>query len=384
MSQAFLTRFLAAQREKGQLQAPLLALLERLQPAEATPPQPAPAPITRPPALTVRPQQDTPPVIRLAALSSEQAVQSLTACLDAAPCRESARTIFKAVYAVGLDAAASQGHAASVSQAVFHLPAELVMDCVGLKKSAFYDNLRYLRTAGLVHAEAHMGDLRGESVATGTLWAVSLQPERVLSGHAAPARIKREDWAHQWRDLNADVKTGRTVYNLLHPRPAVTNGPAGESRNPKELKTSLGALKAWAKKQPSSKESDTLTVRQPSGNALEVVWQLGDAAGKPKNQRAAVVDRQARALAAAFGDAELGFWRRLIWNLTRGIDAGVNLTDDAGAILARILGDLRHDLTTGGTPPKSPAAVANAALEDLRAHLSMFKENPVGSRPAAA
>ena len=127
-----------------------------------------------------------------------------------------------------------------------------------------------------------------------------------------------------------------------------------------------------------------MTVRQAPSAALDVVWQLGDAAQQPRQKRAATVDRQARQLAAAFGDDQLGFWRRLIWNLTRGIDAGVNLADDAGAVLARILGDLRHDLTTGGTPPRSPAAVANAALEEIRAHLGLFKDQRVGVRPAAA
>jgi hypothetical protein len=345
--------------------------------------QPAPAPIiTRPaPALTVRPTEATPPpVIRLAALSSADAVLSLTACLDAAPCRESARLIFRTMYAVALDFAAAQDHAASVTQAVLHLPAELVMDCVGLKKSSFYDNLLYLRSCGLIHCEAHMGDLRGKSVATGTLWAVSLQPERVLLGKAAPARIRREDWGRKWRDLNADVKTGQTVYNMLHPRPAPTNTVAGESRDPEREKTPLEALKAWAKKPLHSIGSDTLTVRQPSGPVLDVVWALGDAAAQPKHKRAQIVDRQARSLAAAFGDRELGFWRRLIWNLTRGIDAGTNLADDAGAILARILGDLKHD----ESKPRNAAAVANAALDELRAHLDLFKENPVGIRPTAA
>ncbi|TSA79641.1 hypothetical protein FNU79_17555 [Deinococcus detaillensis] len=408
MSQDFLTRFLAGQRAKGQDQTSAFAVLERVHGQSgraAVPPQATPAWLIDAlehqerqqasqarqqagqarAAITRRPTTDTPPpVVRLAALSSEAAVLSLTACLDSAPCREISRAIFRTLYAVALDVAASQGHAASVTQAVFHLPAELVMDYVERKSSAFYENLLYLRSVGLIHCEAHMGDLRGAKVATGTLWAVSLQPERILTGQAAPARIRREDWGRKWRDLNADAKAGETVYNLLNPRPAPTKEPAGQSREPERVKTTLDTLKRWAKKPFSLKESDTLTVRQAPGAALDVVWQLGEAAGKPRNQRAAVVDRQARALAAAFGDDQLGFWRRLIWNLTRGIDAGVNLADDAGAILARILTDVRHDLATGSTPPHTPAAVANAALEKLRAHLEMFKDLPVGVRPAAA
>ncbi len=347
MSQPFLTRFLAGQRAKGQDQTPLFDMLTGLQAKTADDVLVSPQPTEAAPAwlkdalhhlgrkpTALKPtrlsrsqyQQGVPSAVRLV-VSGEAAVHSLTACLDAAPCRQSARLIFRALYAVALDVACAQGHAANVSRSVFHLPAELLMNHVGLKKSAFYDNLQYLLKLGVVACEAHMGDLRGKSVATGTLWVVSLTPERVLSKQAAPVRILHDDWSHKWRDLNADVKAGRTVYNVLYP---VSKTDAGQSRNPSTEKTSLEQLKAWAKNPIFSKETDTLTVRQAPGCALEVVWALGDASQQPRNRRAEIVDRQARTLAAAFGDSELGFWRRLIWNLTRGIEAGVNLADDAG------------------------------------------------------
>lgn len=85
------------------------------------------------------------------------------------------------------------------------------------------------------------------------------------------------------------------------------------------------------------------------------------------------------------GENSLGFWRRLIWNVTRGIDAGESLADDAGAVLARVLGDVQHDLTSGGTPPRKPAAVVNAALgrAGLLDQLRAWEHRGVGSRPAA-
>ena len=136
--------------------------------------------------------------------------------------------------------AAAQGHAASVTQTVYHLPAELVMDAVGLKKSAFYDNLLYLRAAGLVHCEAHMGDLRGESVATGTLWAVSLQPERVLIGKAAPARIRREDWGRKWRDLNADAKVWSDRLQSAQPAPSAKRRVCRRVKKTRQGKNDVG------------------------------------------------------------------------------------------------------------------------------------------------
>ena len=73
----------------------------------------------------------------------------------------------------------------------------------------------------------------------------------MLSKQAAPVRILHDDWSHKWRDLNADVKAGRTVYNVLYP---VSKTDAGQSRNPSTEKTSLEQLKAWAKKPFSLKK----------------------------------------------------------------------------------------------------------------------------------
>ena len=163
MSQPFLTRFLAGQRAKGQDQTPLFDMLTGLQAKTADDVLVSPQPtgcarlVERRPASSrpkahspkappVKPQsyqQGAPSAVRLV-VSGEAAVQSLTACLDAAPCRQSARLIFRALYAVALDVARAQGHAANVSRSVFHLPAELLMNHVGLRKSAFYDNLQYL------------------------------------------------------------------------------------------------------------------------------------------------------------------------------------------------------------------------------------------------
>ncbi|MFC4428049.1 hypothetical protein [Deinococcus navajonensis] len=341
--------------------------------------------------------RDAPVVVRLIQ-TGEQVVRTLTACLDEAPCRESARVIFRTLYTIALEVARMQGHAASVTRAVFHLPAELVMVHVGLRKSAFYDNLRHLQAWGLVASKAHMGDLRGKSAATGTLWVVALQPERVLSGHAPGMRLRHEDWtARKWRDLNADVKIKRTVYALVGGRKPA----AGQSRNlPHEedgLKDSqkntrpvvdLADLVVWAKTPlfPHS-QTDTLTVRPAPTQGLEVVWALADASQVKRHERAAIVNRQAQALAAAFGDgpAGLGFWRKLIWNITRGLDAGESLADDVGVVLARVLADVRHDLSNGTTPPRKPAAVVNAALTraGLLDRLRSWEWRVVGSRPAA-
>lgn len=354
---------------------------DKVTPAKSAKPADHPDPPCRMPIVTRRAEHDVlPQVVRLT-VTGEAVVQTLTACLDNAPCRESTRRIFRALFQVALEVARHQGHAASVTRAVYYLPAELLMAYLNLKKSSFYDNLLYLRKTGLVACEAHMGDLRGKKVATGTLWAISLQPGRVLHGQAAPVRLLHDDWNREWRNLNRDVKEGRTVYNLLHPR--VEAEP--DSQEIPKRGIDLETLQLWALQPFFQKECDTLTLRQPRTSVMEVVWTLGDAANTQKHQRAAIIDRQARTLAAAFGDDahSLGFWRKLLWNITRGIDAGKSIANDVATVLVRVLGDIAHGCDTGGPPPRRPGAVVNAALTEagLLEQLRTWDGLKVGSRP---
>lgn len=334
-------------------------------PARLLPPMPAPAVV----------QQPRPAPAPLTITSRAELVETLTACLDAAPCRESARKIFRALFSIALDVARACGYPEHVTRAVFHLPAELLMAHLSLKKSAFYDNLLYLRRAGLVACDAHMGDLRGEKVATGTLWAVTLKPARVLEGKADKVRLLFDDWGREWRNLNADARAGRTVYNALHPftrdlpesqEPLEQDTNTGKTaKKPAPVVISYDVVASWAIKSASPSKSDNLTLRPALAAAETVVWELGNAHNETRTAyRAEIVDRQARALAAAFGDGadSLGFWRKLIWNITRAADAGRDVSDDVGAVLVRVLRDVKHDQTAGGTPPRNPAAVVNAAL----------------------
>ena len=148
-------------------------------------------------------------------------------------------------------------------------------------KRQFYDNLGHLQRLGLVASQAHMGDLRGEKVATGTLWAVSLQPGRVLGSHAAPVRLVHDDWHHEWRNLNRDVRAGRTVWNLLRPREQ--REPEGQEMP--ESYPDIETLNTWAITSASLPSSDTLTVRAAPGAVQDVVWNLGEGASVPRWER---------------------------------------------------------------------------------------------------
>jgi hypothetical protein len=290
-------------------------------------------------------------------------ITTLTACLDDAPCRETSRRIYRVLFALALETSRYRGHPIDrITRATFHLPAELLMKHLEIKKSAFYDNLQYLIKTGLIACDAHMGNLRGKMVATGTLWAVSLCPEAVMSGKAYRMKLRRDDWEGDWRDLNADVRAKKTVFNLLHAAPEV----AGQSPIPIEGYIEFNTLLEWALRPFKIKtKSDTMTVRQDMATALDAVWELETASFAPQGTRSEVVDKLARRLAFAMGDGSdsLSFWRWLIWQLVRASDLGIRLFDDVAVKLASVLRDIQCDITINGfTNVKNPGRVAVAAL----------------------
>lgn len=301
----------------------------------------------------------TPRLPRLVPVQSpESLTELLTACMADAPCRDSARAIYRVLHTLALEASRYQGHKTEhITRAVFHLPAELLMAHVGLKKSAFYDNLKYLHRLGLVASDAHMGKLRGEMVATGTLWVVSLRPEAVLSGRANGARILHEDWQREWRNLDRDVKAGDTVYNALK--------GAGESLNTIKGNIDLNTLIQWTLKPFKNINHDTVTVRPALGTVLDAIWSLGSLADLNRSQRADAVNNLARKLAQSMGDGErsMGWWRWLLWQVIRASDAGQNLAEQVSTVLATVLRDIQSDESVHGVSTvRKAGAVAIAAL----------------------
>ena len=68
--------------------------------------------------------------------------------------------------------------------------------------------------AGVLHCRDHYGKLRHQTAVTGKVWAISIHPERQLAGTAEPVRVTRADLKYDWRNLDADAESGRTVWNL--------------------------------------------------------------------------------------------------------------------------------------------------------------------------
>lgn len=291
--------------------------------------------------------------------SPESLTELLTACMADAPCRDSARAIYRVLHTLALEASRYQGHKTEhITRAVFHLPAELLMAHVGLRKSAFYDNLKYLHKLGLVASDAHMGKLRGEMVATGTLWVVALRPEAVLSGRANGARLLHEDWQREWRNLDRDVKAGDTVYNAL-------KREGGESLDTIKGNIDLDILISWTLKPFKNINHDTVTIRPALGTVLDAIWSLGSLASLSRSQRADAVNDLAHRLAQSMGDGEgsLGWWRWLLWQVIRASDAGHNMAEQVSTVLATVLRDIQSDESIHSVSTvRRAGAVAIAAL----------------------
>lgn len=141
-------------------------------------------------------------------------VESLTACMDTADCPATARKIFRVLFSLGLESVRARGVPVRPDVAVYHLPLELLAVHIERDRTTVWRNLRPLIAAGVLAAVDHYGTLRGQTAVTGKVWAVSLCPERVLSGHAAPVKVTMGDLRSPWRDLDRDTRQGRTVYAL--------------------------------------------------------------------------------------------------------------------------------------------------------------------------
>lgn len=375
-------------------------------------------------------------------------VESLTACLDSADCPATARKIFRVLFSLGLESVRARGIPVRPEVAVFHLPIELLAAHIECSRVTIWRNLKPLLASGVLAAVDHYGTLRRASAVTGKLWAISLCPERVLSGHAAPVKVTMGDLRYPWRDLDKDARQGRTAYALTrseaqqaaekaqreakweeraaakvraHERrsaraqaradgevvptgraAATLNAAETRAKNPRAHRPSSvvqqsvkglkaverGELQAWVLAAFSSPTSDvTLTVAAKFSDGFDAVFMLPTLAGLSRSRRGELVEKTARTLAAAFEDSEnLKFWCWLIWQTLRAHDQGQDWTKDVTHLLNCVLHDLQQDQQMGHRAQNRPAALVVNGLRncELLDALRQIAPTRVGKRPRAA
>jgi hypothetical protein len=212
--------------------------------------------------------------------------------------------LYTALVAVGIETARGKGYSANVTHMVMHAPLEQVAKACNLSRQTVWRHLPALKSLGVLDYRTHKGSLRGKSRNTGTVFMVRLNPS---SG--SKCRLSFADLKHRWRDLDKDIRAGRSSYRALKH----TQAPTGLIDIQRILNwTSLGF----------NTDSKPVTDVCNSPRKLNLLALL-DVPFAPKEQRAAAVDTVATALSQALADStSLNFYRLIVWRALRASQQG--------------------------------------------------------------
>lgn len=402
----FLSQFLANRAVQGQpIQGPLFETLAALAQKPQTAPQSPAAP------LAPQRERDVAPVLTVARSAPNVQLQpntgrldiihTLTTCLDEAEQPETAKRIYRTLYQLGLFSLMARGLPSQhVTKVCFHLPVELLAEHLGVNRTTIWRNLKPLMEAGILDARDHYGTLRGETAVTGKLWALSLQPDRVLSGKRDKVKVTHDDLTGiKWRDLDADARKGHTAYNLLKEQKEARERAEAEqeklaakghflavqqSINSQRVGIDINTLKEWVLVPFNQYHSVTLTVAssmEAVQGGLDTIWAIPSLEGLPKAQRGAAVEELAGKLAATYQDGHnVKFWAWLLWQTLRAYDQSQPITESVCVLLARVFHDTKFE------PARKPAALVVRQLQECHLYdfLKELGHTRVGARPKAA
>ena len=189
------------------------------------------------------------------------------------------------------------------------------------------------------------------------LWGGCLFAVKVKVGEVLP-RLKRDDWRHQWRNLEADIEAGHTVKAVLT---AISHLHGDDRKDAVQ-----DALKAWAVS-PGNALNPVVykgEVAHAEGvgvvqDVRDIVYRLGDLVHVHPTKRAERVGRLAAALSRALGDAHSRrFYCAVLWQAWRGEIEGRGTLQTLCAVLLRLEADRQEwaDL-------RNPAALLVARLK---------------------
>jgi len=314
-------------------------------------------PVQGPPPEPVPEVLDLPELLDLAELrpkrgrgAGTEGPGSLARLLD-----ELARHVFK-----------TRGYRLTPGQIVFHISQELLAEALGVDVATVRRWTRQLEARAYCDSRPHFSDMtrNGETVAAvdGTLYAVRLVP-----GHRA--RLGYDDLAHQWRDLDADRKAGRTAWAMLKAVRAEKEKARQEgkkklrgSTSPIERGAWVHVLKNWAvtpgtDEDPLNNDPRNFPLEEAK-TVQDVVYALPLVLDAHPTKRAALVGMLGAVLARQLRDQHSRRWYcRLIWDAYHASVEGRQGLQQLAAQLARLDADRRE---WGGL--RNPAALLVARL----------------------
>jgi len=251
-----------------------------------------------------------------------------------------AKLVYRELHRLGVGYCQEQRYGMIPTTVTFHLPQVLLGVLVEytprhLRRSI----LNELEAAELIDCGAQASRVDGVNKWNGSLWCVKLLP-----GTVTPF-LRAEDWEHQWRDFQRDLKAGRTAKKLMSYL---------ESEKAK-LEEIFRACLCWAVN-PGEIEHPLILDRTCEEAVQDVVYALPSLAELEK--KAEAVGKLASALAAGFHDQHSRRWYcSLIWAALKAEKEGRGGLNALANAIQRVFVDQRE-----WAELRNPAALLAARL----------------------
>lgn len=220
-----------------------------------------------------------------------------------------ARKLFRLLHLLAVAVAQSRHYPVIPSSSAFHMPQLLLAAVLKYTPRHLRRLTQELEEVGLIDGGGHASKIRTKlgthrNLWDGSIWAVKLRPS-TCNAYLAP-----EDWQHQWRDFQTDLKTGRTAEKIM----SYLNTCEGLGRQEHVLRT--WAVNPNAKMTSLSLERTFQTEEkmslQDTVYALPLIGELSEL------KRAGAIGNAASIISHALGDSHSRrFWCGLLWAATR-------------------------------------------------------------------
>jgi hypothetical protein len=236
---------------------------------------------------------------------------------------DTARKIYTALVATGLEVALERKYSPKVSQVVFFACAESVALACNVHPSTLYRKLPELQAAGLVASAGHYCTHNGQTRLDGTVWAV-----RVTPGRGSKVKIGFDWLKRSYRCLGADIDAGRTAWLQMR-----ESNPTRD-----KLAINLSYIRRWTLSRPS--KAPVIV----DSRAVDLASIL-DVPTVPRQSRADKIFEAAKAMSAVLNDnGSHRFYMAVLWNLTKLRDRGAG---DYFAMLFLMVSRCSADVTEG-------------------------------------
>jgi hypothetical protein len=228
--------------------------------------------------------------------------------------------LFKALVGVAVETIREKNYSPATTHFTMHLPLEVLASVCKMHRVTAFRNLPALRALGVLDYRPHKGTLRGETVNTGTLFCVRLNPSV-----GSRAKLSYQDLKHKWRDLDKDVRRKRTAYRQLK------DGLQQSKTLPRD-ECNLEALTVWTLNQPDITPVTSDSCKATKGDLHTIL----DIFAAKKNKKAEKIRFAADAISVALNDSRSKrFYMRLLWAAER--RRAVTGQDYASKVLAVVL-----------------------------------------------